>query len=210
MIQRIWASITPIFSVLDPGITCNTPATPPPSYIPVRAGENITAVYWCWLHPVGPMTAWLAACPGNDCVGANVTDLDWFKIWEAGLIPGTGNLAEGIWYQKAFQNWDDSPDLWPVTIPRTLKPGRYIIRHEILSIHIADKPQFYPECAHLEVQGNGTAVPPREFYKKFPGAYDPEDPSIKIDVYSERMRNTYVSDRPPSFMASIAEDHFAD
>lgn len=168
MVQRIWATIDPIFFVNDTGLACNTPGTAPPSYIPVKAGENITAVYWYWLHPYGPMSVWLADC-GESCEDVNVNDLDWFKIWEAGLLEG--NIIEGIWYQKAFQNWDGSPDLWPVTIPATIKPGKYIIRHEILSIHIANKPQFYPECAHLEISGTGTAVPSSEYTIKFPGGY---------------------------------------
>ncbi|CAK7212283.1 hypothetical protein SCUCBS95973_001411 [Sporothrix curviconia] len=194
MVQRKWASIDPIFSATDPFIACNKPGTPGPAYIPVAAGQNLTAVYWYWLHPVGPMTAWLAACPPLDqggCVGVDVNGLDWFKIWEAGLIAGTGNLAEGIWYQKQFQNWDGSPDLWPVMIPATLKAGLYVVRHEILSIHIENKPQFYPECAHLNISGPGADLPPTSFYKKFPGAYDPDDPSLKIDIYSDAMRKTY-------------------
>jgi hypothetical protein len=169
MIQRAWDSIDPIFSVNDKALACNTPATAPTSYIPIRAGENITAVYWYWLHPVGPMTAWLARCDG-DCRDADVNEARWFKIWEAGLLSGP-NLAEGMWYQKAFQNWDGSPDLWPVTIPAGLKSGLYMIRHEILSIHVEDKPQFYPECAHLNVTGGGDLLPPDEFLVKFPGAY---------------------------------------
>lgn len=218
MVQRKWASIDPIFSAADPFLACNKPGTPGPAYIPVVSGQNLTAVYWYWLHPVGPMSAWLAACPpleSGGCVGVDVNALDWFKIWEAGLIAGTGNLAEGIWYQKQFQNWDGSPDLWPVTIPATLKSGLYVVRHEIVSIHIENKPQFYPECAHLNVTGAGTELPPTSFYKKFPGAYsvdgrsylgaalningcnkntdDWADPSFKIDIYSDTMRKTYVS-----------------
>lgn len=175
MIQRKWASIDPIFNATSPFIACNDPGTPPPSYIPIAAGDNITAVYWYWLHPVGPMTAWLAACPPEaegGCEAADVNEVDWFKIWEAGLL--TGDVTEGMWWQKEFQNWDGSPDLWPVTIPATLRPGLYMIRHEILSIHIEDKPQFYPECAHLNVTSGGSALPPASFLKKFPGAYDPE------------------------------------
>jgi len=132
----------------------------------------LTAVYWYWLHPVGPMTVWLAACGPHDCRDVDVNALDWFKIWEGGLESGT--LETGTWYQKRFQNWDGSPDLWPVRIPPTLRPGLYVVRHEILSIHIDYKPQFYPECAHLNISGNGSALPPSSFYKKFPGAYDPE------------------------------------
>ncbi|KAH8881732.1 glycoside hydrolase family 61 protein [Thozetella sp. PMI_491] len=188
MIQRQWASIEPIFTVDSKYLACNNPGIPPPSYIPIQAGENITAVYWYWLHPVGPMSVWLAAC-GDDCTKADPTEAEWFKIWEAGLLVGP-NLAEGIWYQKAFQNWDGSPDLWPVTIPATLKSGLYMIRHEILSIHVENKPQFYPECAHLNITGRGALLPPKEYLKKFPGAYDPNDPSININVYSDANKNT--------------------
>lgn len=88
MTQRIWASIDPIFFINDTGLACNTPGTAPPSYIPIAAGENLTAVYWWWLHPVGPMSVWLAEC-GESCVDVDVNKLDFFKIWEAGrkLLP---------------------------------------------------------------------------------------------------------------------------
>ncbi|KAK4111745.1 lytic polysaccharide monooxygenase [Canariomyces notabilis] len=188
MVQRQWASIDPIFSVDDKSIACNNPGTAPPSYIPIRAGDNITAVYWYWLHPVGPMTAWLARCE-TDCSDVDVNAVGWFKIWEAGLLSGP-NLAEGMWYQKQFQRWDGSPALWPVTIPATLRPGLYMIRHEILSIHIDNRPQFYPECAHLNITGDGDAFPPAEYLLRFPGAYDKDDPSIKIDIYSEENMHT--------------------
>ena len=172
MVQRVWASIDPIFSPSSVHLACNDPGDPPTSYIPIRAGDDITAVYWYWLHPVGPMSVWLAACGEDaDCRDVDVSQADWFKIWHAGLLEGP-NLAEGLWWQKRFQRWDGSPGLWPVTIPPALKPGLYMIRHEILSIHVADKPQFYPECAHLNVSGTGDALPPSEFLKKFPGAYE--------------------------------------
>lgn len=82
-----------------------------------------------------------------------------------------GGLESGLWYQSKFQNWDGSPDLWPARIPATLKSGLYIVRHEILSIHIAKRPQFYPECAHLNISGTGTALPPERYLARFPGAY---------------------------------------
>lgn len=172
MIQRQWDSIDPIFSVDDKYLACNNPGSPPVSYIPIRAGEDITAVYWYWLHPIGPMTAWLAPCD-QDCGSIDVNKVAWFKIWEAGLLEGP-NLSEGVWYQKKFQNWDGTPALWPVTIPLSLRSGLYMIRHEILSIHVEDKPQFYPECAHLNVTGAGDAFPPEEYLKRFPGAYAAE------------------------------------
>ncbi|KAK8064461.1 hypothetical protein PG994_007099 [Apiospora phragmitis] len=199
MVQRSWASIDPIFSVTDAGLACNTPAVAPPSYIPIAAGANLTAVYWYWLHPVGPMTVWLAACGNSDSPDASCADiadvnaLSFFKIWEGGLIDGT--LAEGSWYQKAFQRWDGTPDLWPVTIPASLRPGTYVVRHEITSLHIANKPQFYPECAHLRVtRGTGDGALPTDgkYYVQFPGAYSMSDPSINIDIYSDAMKNVTV------------------
>lgn len=176
MIQRQWASIDPIFSVTDPHLACNNPGVAPPAYIPLRAGDNITAVYWYWLHPVGPMTVWLARCADDDsgedvdCGEVDVAKVGWFKIWEAGLLEGP-NLAEGLWYQKDFQRWDGSPGLWPVTIPAGLKSGLYMIRHEILSIHVELKPQFYPECAHLNITGGGELMVPEEMLVRFPGVY---------------------------------------
>lgn len=83
MVQRLWASMDPIFFVNDTGLACNHPGIAPPSYIPIKAGENLTAVYWYWLHPVGPMTVWLAEC-GESCENVDVNKLDFFKIWEAG------------------------------------------------------------------------------------------------------------------------------
>ncbi|KAK8103507.1 glycoside hydrolase family 61 protein [Apiospora kogelbergensis] len=204
MIQRSWASIDPIFSVADAGLACNTPAVAPPSHIPISAGANLTAVYWYWLHPVGPMTVWLAACgdaadPYASCADVvDVNALSFFKIWERGLLEGT--LAEGSWYQKSFQHWDGSPDLWPVAIPASLRSGTYMVRHEIMSLHIANKPQFYPECAHLNVTGTGDALPAEEkYYARFPGVYSMSNPSINIDVYSEAMKDVknYTIPGPP-------------
>lgn len=171
MVQRVWDSINPIFHVNDTGLACNTPGTTAPgsSYIPIAAGDVLTAVYWYWLHPVGPMSVWLASCGEGSCETADPNGLDFFKIGERGLLQGS--VPEGMWYQRAFQHWDGSPDLWDVTVPETLRPGLYVVRHEILSLHVENKPQFYPECAHLNVTGAGAAVPPPELLVRFPGAY---------------------------------------
>jgi hypothetical protein len=114
------------------------------------------------------MTVWLAAC-GADCSTVNINQVNWFKIWEGGLL--SGNQETGNWYQKQFQRFDGSPGLWPVTIPRTLRRGLYLVRHEIISTHVAYKPQFYVECAHLNITGTGFSFPSSQYMKKFPGAY---------------------------------------
>lgn len=121
------------------------------------------------------MIAWLAYCANdaNDCATFDSSTADWFKIGQKGLLEGT--IETGEWFQKAFSNWDGSPSLWSETIPRTLKPGKYLVRHEIISLHSANKPQFYPECAHLDVKGSADGeevrVPGKEYLVKIPGVW---------------------------------------
>ena len=95
--------------------------------------------------------------------------MQWFKIGERGLESGT--ILEGDWFQKTFSKWDGSPSLWSEKVPENLKPGKYLIRHEIISLHSANKPQFYPECAHLEVSGEGTKEPGEEYLVRIPGVW---------------------------------------
>ncbi|KAH7627801.1 glycosyl hydrolase family 61-domain-containing protein [Sordaria sp. MPI-SDFR-AT-0083] len=179
--QRSYASIDPLFSPTSPYIACNSPGLSPPNepshYISLLLGSNLTAIYYYWLHPVGPMSVWLSPCPDNDCTTVNLPKTKWFKIWEAALLGGP-NLAEGTWYQKRFQKWDgDGENRWEVVVPRGLKSGRYLVRHEILSLHVAGKPQFYVECAHLDIKNGGVnggedrVLPPDEYWVKFPGGY---------------------------------------
>ncbi|TVY84956.1 Cellulose-growth-specific protein [Lachnellula suecica] len=196
LIGRKWTSINPVFQPDNISVACNAPGNPAPASIPINAGDNITAVYYYWLHTVGPMIVWMADCHGP-CSDFNATEGDWFKIAQEGLISGT--VTEGTWYQRQFQEWDGSASLWPETIPATLKPGNYLIRHEIIALHIANKPQWYPECAHLVVSGNGTDVPGEEYLAKIPGVWSLNQPEINIDIYSDAWINqtTYNIPGPP-------------
>ena len=59
---------------------------------------------------------------------------------------------------------------YTVTIPKNLKPGKYLIRTEVI-MTASNPAQIYPECAQIEVLGDGTAEPSEEFLVSFPGAY---------------------------------------
>jgi hypothetical protein len=172
MVQRKWISNNPIFETTNISLSCNAPGIPARAYIPITAGQNITAVYAYWVHTVGPMIVWMAYCNNddNDCSTFDSSTADWFKIGQKGLLEGT--IEEGTWFQKAFSLWDGNPSLWSEKIPETLRPGNYLIRHEIISLHSANKPQFYPECAHLDVKGNGEGVPTKEYLVKIPGVWN--------------------------------------
>jgi cellulase len=69
---------------------------------------------------------------------------------------------------------------WTVTVPHSIAPGEYLIRHEILGLHVASKPmgaQFYPSCTQIRVSGSGTANPKGI---ALPGAYKPDDKGVSL------------------------------
>lgn len=73
------------------------------------------------------------------------------------------------------------------TIPACLKPGYYLVRHEIVALHSAwamNGAQFYPSCHQLNVSGAGNVVPTN--LVSFPGAYRADDPGIFINVWNRR------------------------
>lgn len=50
-----------------------------------------------------------------------------------------------------------------VTIPKNLKAGNYVIRHEIIALHGAQNDngaQDYPQCLNLKVGGSGSVALP--------------------------------------------------
>jgi lytic cellulose monooxygenase (C1-hydroxylating) len=65
---------------------------------------------------------------------------------------------------------------WTVTIPRNIPNGEYLLRHEILGLHVAGTrmgAQFYPSCIQLKVTGGtGSSFPTGV---ALPGAYDADD-----------------------------------
>ena len=119
----------------------------------------------------------MARCDGDDCSKASPGDLSFFKIDEAGLN------------DAASQNWA-SDDLiadgnsWTVTVPESLAPGQYVLRHEIIALHSAQDTngaQNYPQCINLEVTGSGTAEPEGEPATEF---YTASDPGISLSIYN--------------------------
>jgi hypothetical protein len=51
------------------------------------------------------------------------------------------------------RNWGTAKVLknlyWESSIPKSLAPGNYLVRHELLALHQAKTPQFYAECAQV-------------------------------------------------------------
>lgn len=128
-----------------------------------------------WVHAFGPLLAYMAACNGPCDEFEPGDDKVWFKVYESGHHPGVTvrNGIEYPWDLATTTAWDQSRypnNGWSLQIPPSLKPGNYLIRHEIIMIELFP-PQHYPNCAQLTVTGDGENFPSEEYMVSFPGAY---------------------------------------
>ncbi|KAF2113310.1 cel1 protein precursor [Lophiotrema nucula] len=145
----------------------------------VAAGATIKTHWKQWTHRPAAVMIYMAPCPSAGCDSWDGTGKVWFKIAHTGLISGTQN--NGTW---AGDQITDTLE-WTVKVPATLAPGQYLIRHELLALHQANNPQFYPECAQFTLTGSGTASPPSSYLVSFPGAYSGTDPGIAFNIDSD-------------------------
>ncbi|KAL4063410.1 glycosyl hydrolase family 61-domain-containing protein [Scleroderma yunnanense] len=150
-----------------------------------------------WPHNTGPLMTYMASCVNTTCDQYDSTNAMWFKIMETGLQPG--NMT---WYQQNLM--DGSPT--NVTIPSDLAPGQYLIRHEIIALHLATQlggAEFYPSCTQVNILGNQTGTPTSNEEVTFPGGYSDTDPGI----YDPTVFNTpvqYTFPGPP--VATLVTD----
>jgi len=188
VVQWQWATYDPIYSASDSLNKCNKPGTGPAAKtIPIKAGDTITAKWKQWTHMEGPVLVYMARVNGNSFSSSDGNGKVWFKIAHTGLVSGTIN--KGVW--GAGQVLTSMK--YDAKIPASLAPGKYLIRHEVIAMHQAKAPQFYMQCAQLEVSGSGSAVPSGNYLASFPGTYNQNDPSINVDVYTA----TTASYSPP-------------
>lgn len=184
-------------AINKPDIICHRSAKPGKSSISIAAGETITMVWDAWpqKHP-GPVINYIAECPG-DCTTVDKTQLKFVKLDEDGLV--NGQFGD----QKILKA--TNPKLsYPVKIPSVLKPGNYVLRHEIIALHGASTSggaQFYPNCVNLQVTGSGTVaisggVPATSFYKA-------GDPGIFLSI--SVMPKTYTIPGPAVWTQSAAK-----
>ncbi|KAF3768607.1 family 61 glycoside hydrolase [Cryphonectria parasitica EP155] len=175
-IERQWPDYNPILSVSDPMMTCNG-GTSAALNATVAPGENVTAIWAQWTHQQGPVMVWMYDC-GSDFSSCDGKSQKWFKIDQMGMTaPPLTGTSWGTAIVAATLKWTS-------TIPTNLAPGNYLIRHELLAIHQANTPQFYPECAQLVVTGSGTAAAPSSFLYSIPAYASATDPGIDIDIYT--------------------------
>ncbi|KAF7984313.1 hypothetical protein HWV62_15295 [Athelia sp. TMB] len=198
---------SPSSLISSPDLICNggiNPYVTPLSQtiITVPAGSQFTAE---WHHTLagadpsdsqdpidpshkGPVITYLAKVPS--ALQTTVTGLQWFKIWEDGLI--AANQTWGV--DRLIANKGKVT----FTIPSCIAPGNYFLRHEIIALHAASSypgAQFYMECAQINITGGGSKVPATV---SFPGAYHSTDPGVTVDIYWPLLTN-YTIPGPPVF-----------
>ena len=155
------------------------------------------------------MLTYLTSCGSTPCSQFNSTTAQWFKIDQVGQKP------DGTWFQADFSMSTllRHPLIHPttrlsltvtgqsstVTLPSTLAPGNYIMRHEIIALHLAvtlGGAEFYPSCTQLRVGGSQTGGPQPSELVSLPGAYKDNDPGI-FDPNVFNPGATYTFPGPP-------------
>ncbi|KAB5570001.1 glycosyl hydrolase family 61-domain-containing protein [Coniochaeta sp. 2T2.1] len=173
-------------------IICHRDATPAKAHVPIRAGDKLNIQWNGWpLSHHGPVLSYLAPCSGADgCASADKTKLSFSKIDNSSpaLISESGG-PPGNWATDVLIASNNS---WLLEMPPTLEPGAYVLRHEIVALHYANKPdgaQNYPQCINLWVMPPSTSTPTTSG-KLVLGQgveatklYKASDPGVVIDIY---------------------------
>jgi hypothetical protein len=159
----------------------------------VSAGSEVQFQFGPWVHPEGPVTTYMGKCPGtaDTCDG---TQIDWFKIDERGY-----DEQSKTWYQGNVLH-EGKPGT--ATVPAGIENGIYLIRYEIVALHIAATiggAEFYISCTQVEVINGGTTRPAEGYIVRFPGAYHADDKGILVDIYTDFQKYDYPG--PPVYEA---------
>lgn len=188
----------PVIDVSSPDIACRKNPILPQLTAKARAGSDIS-FHWS-TYPMdhkGPLMTYMGLMKTPD---SKPQDVEFFKIDQSVYEPG--NRTWGL--DTLIKN----NHTWTSRIPSDILPGRYVVRHEILSLHFGagrnyvangqevtkTGSQFYPVCINVDVSGSGKSRPPGV---KFPGAYNLDDAGIKVNSYYGVEK--YIPPGPPVY-----------
>ncbi|KAJ1299429.1 hypothetical protein OPQ81_004947 [Rhizoctonia solani] len=186
------STTSPYKDVNGPGMTCGRDAKPASQIATVTAGSTIQMTWEdhpgdTWNHDLGPLMTYMTKVPdGQTADKFNPSNAQWFKVAQAGIG------SNGKWAQAALM----SGAAHSLTIPKNIPSGQYIMRHEIIALHLADKRggvEFYGGCIQFNVKGgtgsanflNGVQT------AKFPGGYSLDDKGIHVNVFNKGFKYTF-------------------
>jgi lytic cellulose monooxygenase (C1-hydroxylating) len=111
----------------SPDIICHRGATVAGTAAKVEAGSEVELQWSPWPDSHhGPVIDYLAPVSG-DFADVDKTTLQFTKIDEVGLVDDSSE--PGTWGSDQLIANNNS---WVVTIPKTVAPGNYVLRHEII------------------------------------------------------------------------------
>lgn len=168
-------------------ISCHYNATPGALHVNTKPGDILKLQWNEWpASHVGPVLTYLAACNGS-CTNVDKNKLEWVKIDELGWLNSTGSelMLGGTWATDVLIANDYA---WRVRIPDALAAGDYVLRHEILALHVAnelDGLQAYPQCINLRVTEGQTGQQGKALTSGVLGTqlYGMKDQGILVDVH---------------------------
>ncbi|KAI1343919.1 lytic polysaccharide monooxygenase [Xylariaceae sp. FL0016] len=200
----------PVEELNGPDIICHQGATNARASVPVVAGQAITIHRFNEIggfeHP-GPEMHYLAPCGDAGCARVDKNELPFFKIHQVGLTKG-GMADSPTWVTQRWATTDAHKsvvavdggfvDTFTVVVPKDIKPGGYVLRHELWGLHRADKGQAeaYPQCININLTSPGSASP-----HGVPATtmYDANDEGIKINIW--RNLQNYIIPGPAIYTA---------
>ncbi|GAB1312835.1 hypothetical protein MFIFM68171_03045 [Madurella fahalii] len=160
-------------------------SAPAPLHADAEAGSvvNLKWTHWPDSH-MGPLLTYMARCPDTGCHDwLPGEEPVWFKIHHEGRHTFDKTWPDDIWASTPLMYYANAG--YNYTIPSCLKPGYYLVRHEIIALHSAwakGGAQFYPSCHQLKLSGSGNVVPTD--LVSIPGAYDADAPNIHFQVWA--------------------------
>ncbi|KAI1313312.1 carbohydrate-binding module family 1 protein [Xylaria venustula] len=200
---RLPLSNSPVTDVTSSAIACNAGTSPVTGKCTVAAGSTVTVEMHqqpndrsCASEAIGgdhfgPVQVYMA--PVSDASSADGSSASWFKVfadtWSANPSAAVGDA----------DNWGTVDlnaccGLMDVKIPEDIAPGDYLLRAEVVALHVASSSggaQFYMTCYQLTVTGSGSAAPAGV---KLPGAYAASDPGILVNIHAAM--TTYIAPGP--------------
>jgi cellulase len=130
----------------SPDIICHKGGLPATAAVEVPAGGELTLQWdqWAESHH-GPVIDYLAPANTEDISKIDKTQLKFVKIKEGGQTGGKTSNPPALLF--ASDDLRSAGLTWKVKIPANIKAGYYVLRHEMIALHAADKlneAQNYP------------------------------------------------------------------
>ncbi|KAJ3476146.1 hypothetical protein NLI96_g11364 [Meripilus lineatus] len=185
---RVPPNNNPVTDVTSTDLTCNVNGLSGAGVntATIPAGANITFEWHQHAQRTGedaisgghkgPVQVYIAKA-SSTAASFNGQGTVWTKIYSSGLINPTSQ-------QWATDIVNANGGKHSVVIPSSLPAGQYLLRAEIIALHVAQSypgAQFYIGCAQVNISGGGSANPPKI---AIPGAYKSSDPGITVNIYN--------------------------